>query len=314
MNFGAVPNLHLGTSSWSTESWVGPFYPPGTPPVEFLPVYASHYSTVEVDSTYYRIPSRKLVQGWYDRTPPGFIFAAKFPGEITHKKVLIDCERETEEFLNVMELLGEKLGPLLLQFPYLNQQVIAKSEDFLSRLGRYLERLPRSHRYAVEIRNRKWLGQPLIDLLRKHNVALALVDQAWMPTITQLTEKLDVLTTDFTYIRWIGDRKGIEEKTKTWEKIIVTASPKPGSGFATSANSSSRAGPSTPITTITTPAMGPGPSSFLVKSGRKPNRQICRARSVPTSVALETQTDAYRSLSRKLRRARPSATSRYTTA
>ena len=221
MDFDQVPNLYLGTSSWSTDSWVGPFYPPGTPPAEFLPVYATHYNTVEIDSTYYRIPSRKMVQGWYGRTPPGFTFAAKFPGEITHQNVLIDCERETEEFLTVMELLGEKLGPLLLQFPYLNQQVVPNSEEFLSRLALYLEHLPRSHRYAVEIRNRKWLGQPLIDLLCKNEVALALVDQVWMPTITQLAEKLDVLTTDFTYIRWIGDRKGIEKKTKNWDKIIV---------------------------------------------------------------------------------------------
>ena len=221
MDFDSVLNLYLGTSSWSAESWVGPFYPTGTAPREFLSVYASHYNTVEIDSTYYRIPSRKLVQGWYDRTPPGFIFAAKFPQDITHKKVLIDCDRETEEFLSAMELLGEKLGPLLLQFPYLNQQAMPSSEEFLTRLGLYLGSLPKTHRYAVEIRNRKWLDQPLIDLLRKHNVALALVDQVWMPTIKQLTEKLDVLTTDFTYVRWIGDRKGIEKKTKAWDKIIV---------------------------------------------------------------------------------------------
>ncbi|MGH9448649.1 MAG: DUF72 domain-containing protein [Terriglobia bacterium] len=221
MDFDSVPNLFMGTSSWSAESWVGPFYPPGTPPAEFLPAYASHYNTVEIDSTYYRIPSRKMVQGWFERTPPGFIFAAKFPGEITHKKLLADCERETDEFVGVMELLGEKLGPLLLQFPYLNQDVMPSYDEFLSLLARYLERLPRTHRYAVEVRNKHWLAPPLLGLLRAHGVALALVDQVWMPTITQLAEKLDVLTADFTYIRWIGDRKGIEKQTKTWDKIIV---------------------------------------------------------------------------------------------
>jgi uncharacterized protein YecE (DUF72 family) len=85
MDFGSMPNLYLGTSSWSAESWVRPFYPPGTPPAEFLPIYATHYQTVKIDSTHYCIPSRKMVQGWRDRTPPGFMFAAKFPGEITHK-------------------------------------------------------------------------------------------------------------------------------------------------------------------------------------------------------------------------------------
>lgn len=146
---------------------------------------------------------------------------ATFSGEITNRKLFVDCERETDEFLGVMELLGEKLGPLLLQFPYLSQEVMPNNDAFLDRLARYLERLPRSHRCAVEVRNRNWLAQPLLDLLRKHGVALALVDQVWMPTIAQLAEKLDVLTADFTYIRWIGDRKGIEKQTKTWDKIVV---------------------------------------------------------------------------------------------
>ncbi len=184
MEIDSIPNLYLGTSSWSAESWVGPFYPPGTPPADFLPFYATQFRTVEIDSTYYRIPSRKMVQGWRDRTPPGFIFAAKFPGEITHKKLLVDCERETDEFLSVMGLLGEKLGPLLLQFPCLSQEAMPNSDAFLERLARYLERLPSTHRYAVEVRNKNWLAQPLLDLLRKHGVGLALVDQVWMPTIT----------------------------------------------------------------------------------------------------------------------------------
>ncbi|MGH9444588.1 MAG: DUF72 domain-containing protein [Terriglobia bacterium] len=201
MDFDSVPNLFMGTLSWSAESWVGPFYPPGTPPADFLPIYATHYNTVEIDSTYYRIPSSKMVQGWRDRTPSGFIFAAKFPAEITHNKLILDWERESDEFLGIMELLGEKLGPLLLQFPYLNQEAMPSSDAFLERLARYLERLPRTHRYALEVRNRNWLAQPLLDLLRQHGVALALVDQVWMPTITQLAEKLDVLTADFTYIR-----------------------------------------------------------------------------------------------------------------
>jgi uncharacterized protein YecE (DUF72 family) len=90
-----------------------------------------------------------------------------------------------------------------------------------SRLARFLECSPRNHRYAVEVRNRDWLAQPLLDLLRARGVALALVDQVWMPTIARLATQLEVLTADFTYIRWIGDRKGIEQKTKTWDKIVT---------------------------------------------------------------------------------------------
>jgi uncharacterized protein YecE (DUF72 family) len=86
-----IPNLRVGTSSWSAGSWVGPFYPPGTRPADFLPRYAEHFDTVEVDSTFYRAPSKEMVKNWYARTPARFVFAAKFPQTITHEKVLPDC-------------------------------------------------------------------------------------------------------------------------------------------------------------------------------------------------------------------------------
>lgn len=216
-----VPGLRIGTSSWSAESWVGPFYPPGTRPADFLRLYAEHYSTVEVDSTYYRVPSAAMVRNWYARTPAEFVFAAKFPGAITHEKVLSGCEEETQEFLGVMDLLGEKLGPLLLQFPYFNRQAFAGPQDFIDRLERFLDALPPGRHYAVEIRNRQWLGESLLARLRQRGVALALADQAWMPRIGELAAKFDVLTAGFSYIRLIGDRQGIEKMTKSWDKLVV---------------------------------------------------------------------------------------------
>src|SRR5438477_677472 len=89
-----IPNLFLGTSSWSSEDWVGVFYPPGTAPAQFISEYARHFSTVEVDSTYYRAPSTAMVRNWRERTPAGFVFAAKFPQTITHEKALVDCGAE----------------------------------------------------------------------------------------------------------------------------------------------------------------------------------------------------------------------------
>jgi len=124
-----------GTSTWSTESWVGPFYPPGTPPAEFLPVYATHFRTVEIDTTYYRIPTPLLVKDGLNGRLRASSLPPSFRGEITHKKLLADCERETEEFLGVMELLGEKLGPLSLQFPYLNQEAMPSNDAFLERFS-----------------------------------------------------------------------------------------------------------------------------------------------------------------------------------
>ncbi len=200
---------------------MGTFYPPDTPAARFISEYARHFDTVEVDSTYYRAPSPAMVKNWRERTPPGFLFAAKFPGAITHEKVMQDCEAEVDEFIQAMDLLGDKLGPLLLQFPYFNKKAFARPEDFLVRLKPFLKTLPADHSYALEIRNKAWINQPLLDLLREHKIALALIDHPWMPTVQQLMEKNDVVTAGFTYIRFLGDRKGIEEKTKHWDRILV---------------------------------------------------------------------------------------------
>ncbi len=212
----------MGTSSWSSEDWIGKFYPPGTPPADFLPEYAKHFGTVEVDSTFYRPPSVSMVKNWRARTPTGFVFAAKFPQTITHEKVLEDCSGELKQFLGVMDLLEDKLGPLLLQFPYFNRQAFARPEDFLARLEPFMARLPSGYSFAIEIRNKNWINQGLLDLLRKKKIALALIDHPWMTPIGQLSAKFDLVTTDFAYIRWLGDRKGIEERTKHWDRILVS--------------------------------------------------------------------------------------------
>jgi uncharacterized protein YecE (DUF72 family) len=221
MAYPRIPHLRLGTSSWSSEDWVGPFYPPGSTPADFLSVYAQHFDTVEVDSTYYRIPSESMVRNWRARTPPGFAFAAKFPQVITHEKVLRNCREELADFLRTMSLLEDRLGPLLLQFPYFNKQAFARPEDFLAHLTPFLEALPGGFQYALEVRNKYWVNARLLDILRKRRVALALIDHPWMTPISQLVSKLDVVTADFAYVRWLGDRKGIEEKTTQWDRIII---------------------------------------------------------------------------------------------
>ncbi|HEV2233044.1 MAG TPA: DUF72 domain-containing protein [Terriglobia bacterium] len=221
MQSAGITNLRLGTSSWSSEDWVGVFYPPGTPATNFLGEYAKHFDTVEIDSTYYRSPSPSMVKNWRERTPAGFIFAAKFPRAITHEKILKECAAEVSEFLKAMDLLGEKLGPLLLQFPYFNKKAFARPEDFMARLEPFLAKLPGGHSYAVEVRNKTWISERFLEILRKHKIALALIDHPWVPPIQQLLQKFDLLTADFTYIRFLGDRKGIEEKTGHWDRILV---------------------------------------------------------------------------------------------
>jgi len=113
------------------------------------------------------------------------------------------------------------LGPLLFQFGYFNERAFVGVNDFLARLKPFLKKLPKDHKFVVEIRNKAWLVPQFIEALRERGVALALIDQSWMPRPAQWFEKFDPITGDFTYVRWLGDRKAIEQQTKTWDKIIV---------------------------------------------------------------------------------------------
>lgn len=221
-----------GTSSWSEKSWAGVFYPPGTKPADYLTYYATRFSTVEADTTYYRVPSAELVRGWARKTPAGFVLSAKFPRSIVHAgegekpdatRVLVPeaVGRDCDGFLEAMDLLGEKCGPLVLQFPYFNRTAFADVRQFLDRLDPFLEKLPKRFRYGVEIRNKAWLVPELTDVLRRHNVALVLVDIGYMPHPADIARQLDVVTADFSYARLIGDRKAIEAITTTFDRIVI---------------------------------------------------------------------------------------------
>ena len=213
--------LRLGTSAFTAAGWPGTFYPADMKPADYLSFYARHFDTVEVDSTYYRIPTLAMTRGWAAKTPKNFVFALKMTSTITHEKVLVDCEDEFKRFLAAADALGEKLGPLLFQFPYFNKKAFATVDEFLARLAPFLKKLPKGYRFAVETRNKNWLVPKFIELLRERGVALALIDHPWMPRPKEILAQLDPVTADFTYIRWLGDRKGIEEQTKTWDKTIV---------------------------------------------------------------------------------------------
>jgi uncharacterized protein YecE (DUF72 family) len=216
-----MAEIRLGTSAFTAAGWEGAFYPAGMKPADFLSYYATKFDTVEVDSTFYRIPSVATVNGWERKTPTGFSLAAKVPQVITHEKCLKDCDDDLKHFLETMDLMGAKLGPLLFQFGYFNKTVFKSGKEFLARLERFLKKLPKGYRFALEIRNKQWLTAEFFDLLRAHNVAYALTDQSWMPGPGEIFAKFDPITADFTYIRWLGDRKGIERVTKVWNRIVV---------------------------------------------------------------------------------------------
>jgi uncharacterized protein YecE (DUF72 family) len=102
-------SISIGTCGWSYKDWSGVFYPEALSAGDYLPFYAERFPIVEVDSTFYRTPSPKMVEGWRDKTPDGFGFGLKVPQVITHEKVLVDCEKERDGFLAAARLLGDKL-------------------------------------------------------------------------------------------------------------------------------------------------------------------------------------------------------------
>ncbi len=215
------PTLRLGTCSFTADGWVGSFYPKGVAAKEHLSFYAGEFDTVELDVTFYRIPTQRMIESWCERTPESFVFAAKAPRTITHEKVLLDSEGETEAFLSAMRGLGAKLGPILFQFPYFNRSKFKSLDEFLLRLEPFLKSLPRELQYAVEVRNKWWIDEKLTGLLGTYGVAMAVIDQAWMHSPQKIFERVDPITADFTYLRWLGDRHGIEEITKTWDKTVL---------------------------------------------------------------------------------------------
>ncbi|MBI2501604.1 MAG: DUF72 domain-containing protein [Candidatus Latescibacteria bacterium] len=232
---GLPAELHLGTTSWTNPDWEGLIYPPGCSSQDYLEHYAKVFGAVEIDSTWYRIPSARAVEAWGRRTPAHFCFAAKVPRVITHEKALVNCQGEMDDFLRAMSPLGGKLGPLLLQFEYIARGRDAgeheTGDQFRRRLEAFLPHLPTDQlRFAVEVRNAKWVRQELVDLLQAHRVALALTSYYTMPDITALRARLDPVSAGFLYLRFLGDRKQMDEhvagliqagrKERHWDELV----------------------------------------------------------------------------------------------
>ena len=191
-----MENVYIGTMGWTYSPWIGNFYPENMGPSRFLEEYSRNFNTVEIDNTFYRIPNEKTVTRWKEETPTGFLFSAKFPKTVTHEKMLRNCEREVERFLTNMSLLGDRLGPLLLQLPP------SFGREHLQDLRDLLAVLPKGFRFAVEVRNRTLLDEGLYSLLRDTNTSLAMVDGPFVP-------RIEIWTADFAYLRWEGDRRKV---------------------------------------------------------------------------------------------------------
>lgn len=234
-------NLQIGTCSWKYPSWTGLVYSKAKPS-NYLREYSAKYSTVEVDQWFWSLfgdsvvlPKKSVVREYADSVPVSFKFGVKVPNSITlthhYKKgsrgPLIPNEHFLsvelmERFLETIEPLCSKLGPLMFQFEYLNKQKMRNQSEFLDRFGEFVDNLPKGQFYAVEIRNPNYLNERYFQFLNSLDLAHVFLQGYYMPSIFEIFEKYKTLVGTAVVIRLHGpDRKGIEELTgKKWDEIV----------------------------------------------------------------------------------------------
>ena len=206
--------VHIGCSGWNYSHWRERVYPKGLPARLWLEHYATLFDTVEVNNTFYRLPTRSAVQGWVDQSPDGFLFAVKASRFLTHMKRLTDMGRGVERFYERIQPLAEspKMGPVLWQLP----GNFHRNDE---RLGSALEQLPPG-RHCFEFRHESWFVTDTYELLRRNGVALVIGDHPQRPFQTH------ELTTDWTFIRFHHGHRGrrgnySDSELETWRKRIA---------------------------------------------------------------------------------------------
>ena len=185
--------VFLGTSGWSYKDWIGPFY--AEKEKSLLRAYCKIFRTVEIDSTFYRYPSKGTVMGWVKYSPEGFIYTAKLPKLITHTKKLDvneGIETDLQKFIELMEplYLSGKLGCILIQLP-------PKFDYKPDRLENFFKMLPTHVKFAVEFREQSWMREETWKLLEKYHVAYTIVDEPLLPPEVHITSNI-------AYFRWHG--------------------------------------------------------------------------------------------------------------
>ena len=189
----------IGCSGWSYSSWKGPFYPTNLENSDWLRFYSQIFDYVEIDSSFYSIPDRFMVENWSKKTPENFGFTAKFPKTVTHDKYLVEVEEEVELFLENMQPLRDKTLALLIQLPP-SMEIMPGLEG----LRNLLPLLDNRFRYAVEVRHHSWFQDLAYNFFADNDICLVWSQLAKLRTPP-------IVTTDFLYVRFIGDRS-IDEK------------------------------------------------------------------------------------------------------
>jgi uncharacterized protein YecE (DUF72 family) len=195
----------IGTSGYNYPEWRGTFYPEKLSTAKMLAFYAEHFNTVEVNYTFYRMPTPALLEGWSKGTPDGFRFTLKAPRRITHDAKLQRCEDLTRNFCQTAAGLGSKLGALLFQLPPTFKRTDAVFESFL-------DLIPEGTRAAFEFRHPSWHSEEVFEALRRRNLALCVADSEKMSTPV-------VTTADFAYFR-LRDEGYQDADIVRWAAVI----------------------------------------------------------------------------------------------
>jgi uncharacterized protein YecE (DUF72 family) len=239
--------LKIGTCSWKYDSWKGIIYQNRKyGAYDYLADYALHFNTVEIDQWFWslfpqgvKLPDPNVVHRYSDSVPDAFRFSVKAPNAITLTHYYAKQPKASQshanqpnpnfldrellcKFLETLEPMKDKLGPIMFQFEYLNKQKMAGLPAFLERLGTFFAQAPKEYQYAIEIRNPNYLKQAHFDFLREQRLGCVLLDGYYMPPIGEVTRNFEVNTAGFLVLRLHGvDRSGIEKKTKgLWDQII----------------------------------------------------------------------------------------------
>jgi uncharacterized protein YecE (DUF72 family) len=206
--------VFLGCSGFHYFHWLGRFYPPDLHPGKWLEYYVRFFDSVEMNVTFYRFPSERMLKSWYKRTPKQFVFALKGNRLITHEKKLVGVDALIGRFYGLANLLGEKLGPILWQFP----PSMRKDTKLLSSFLGLLRTSYGGYENVIEFRHLSWYSEEVYDLLREFGVGYCIVSCPDLPTHV-------VATADHAYIRFHGlehwyrydySREELEE----WARII----------------------------------------------------------------------------------------------
>jgi uncharacterized protein YecE (DUF72 family) len=242
------PYLRIGTCSWKYDSWKGLIYNPekNYKPNDYLRDYAKHYNTVEIDQWFWslfpqgvKLPNPTTVKRYADSVPDDFVFTVKVPNSITlthyyskqppaskdyansPNSYFLDVDL-LNRFLETLEPMRDKLGPIMFQFEYLNKKKMPSNAIFLKRIGEFFDKIPKGFDYAVETRNPNYLAGDFFDFLRERHLGFVMLEGYYMPHIADIATKYEFQTAEFSIIRLHGpDRQEIEERTGgLWNDIV----------------------------------------------------------------------------------------------